>query len=41
MKAGKTVERSATARGIRVVLLAAPTKDALASLIRETKSLAE
>jgi hypothetical protein len=39
--AGGTVEKAATIRGARVVLLAAPTKEALARLVRESKSLAE
>ncbi len=38
---GKTVERTGTARGFRVVLLAAPTERDLERLVRGTKLLAE
>ena len=41
MKSGAKLERAGTARGIRVVLLAAPTKDALTDLIGATKQLEE
>lgn len=41
LREGKAVERAGIARGIRVVLLAAPTTAALADLVRRTKTLAE
>ena len=41
LAANRTVEKSATVRGARVVLLAAPTKEALARLVRESKALNE
>lgn len=41
VEAGRTVEREGEAHGARIVLLAAPTKEALERLIRETKTLAE
>ena len=41
LAADRTVEKTATVRGAKVVLLAAPTKDALARLVRESKTLSE
>ena len=41
LAADRTVEKTATVRGAKVVLLAAPTKEALARLVRESKTLSE